>query len=198
MGIDRLRMGTDGTGITSLVTFYGCPLKCRFCLNPQCHNSLHNALYLNAKEIYNKIAVDELYYLATGGGVTFGGGEPLLYSDFIIDVLKLGARNWNVTIETSLHVPFEQVAVLLPFVNELIVDIKDYNSHIYKSYTLSDNKIVINNLRQLAYEGYANKTKVRIPLIKGYNTSIDVAKSKQQLKGMGYFNFDLFEYKTNL
>ena len=33
MGIDRLRIGTDGKGVTSLVTFYGCPLYCNSPLN---------------------------------------------------------------------------------------------------------------------------------------------------------------------
>ena len=68
MGIDRLRMGTDGNGITSLVTFYGCPLKCSFCLNPQCHRELSDVLFSRPEEVYNTVAVDELYYLATGGG----------------------------------------------------------------------------------------------------------------------------------
>ena len=31
--ISRLRMGTDGSGITTLVTFMGCPLQCKYCLN---------------------------------------------------------------------------------------------------------------------------------------------------------------------
>lgn len=36
-GISRLRMGTDGKGITTLVAMMGCPLKCRYCLNDRCH-----------------------------------------------------------------------------------------------------------------------------------------------------------------
>ena len=87
MGIERLRVGTDGNGITTLVTFYGCPLNCKYCLNPQCHRELSDVVNSRPEEVYDIAAKDELYYLATGGGITFGGGEPLLYSDFIIDVL---------------------------------------------------------------------------------------------------------------
>lgn len=197
MGIDRLRMGTDGNGITSLVTFYGCPLKCRFCLNPQCHKNLSDAYFSLPKEVYNIVATDELYYLATGGGVTFGGGEPLLYSGFIINVLDLGAKKWNVSIETSLNVPFEQIDVLLPYINEMIVDIKDINPRIYKLYTLSSNQIVIDNLKRLADEGCTDKVMIRIPLIKGYNTDSDRLSSKNFLERLGYSTFDLFEYKTD-
>ena len=37
MGVERLRINSDGDGVTTLVGFYGCPLKCRYCLNPQCN-----------------------------------------------------------------------------------------------------------------------------------------------------------------
>jgi len=197
MGIDRLRMGTDGNGITTLVTFYGCPLKCKFCINPQCHRSLHNITYSRPSDVYTIVTTDELYYLATGGGVTFGGGEPLLYSDFIIDVLALGADKWNVTIETSLNVPYKQVSALLPYVEEMIVDIKDINPHIYQSYTQSENDNVVENLKLLATNWCVKKVLLRIPLIKGYNTNSDIENSKKFLTILGYSNFDVFEYKTD-
>lgn len=197
MGIDRLRFGTDGKGITSLVTFYECPLKCQYCLNPQCHRNISDSMYLRPEEVFNRIAVDELYYLASGGGVTFGGGEPLLYSDFIIDVLILGAEKWNVTIETSLNVPYKQVSALLPYVNEMIVDIKDINPQIYKSYTQSGNDNVVENLKLLATNWCVSNVLLRIPLIKGYNTNHDIENSKKYLANLGYSNFDIFEYKTD-
>ena len=197
MGVDRLRMGTDGNGITSLVTFYGCPLKCRFCLNPQCHRDISNIKLSRPNEVYNMVAIDELYYLATGGGVTFGGGEPLLYSEFIIKILELGAKKWNVTIETSLNVPFEKIKVLLPYINEMIVDVKDVNPQIYKLYTQSSNNVVLENLKLLADSGFAEKMLVRIPLINGYNKQADIKNSKRILEDMGYSTFDFFEYKTD-
>ncbi|MBF1451819.1 4Fe-4S cluster-binding domain-containing protein, partial [Prevotella pallens] len=36
IGIDRHRLTTDGEGVTTLVAFHGCPLHCKYCLNPQC------------------------------------------------------------------------------------------------------------------------------------------------------------------
>ena len=197
MGIDRLRFGTDGDGITSLVTFYGCPLKCHFCLNPQCHRDISSSMYLRSEEVFNRIAVDELYYLATGGGIAFGGGEPLLYSNFIIDVLEHGAEKWNITIETSLNVPFKQVDILLPYINEMIVDIKDINPLIYQSYTQSKNDAVLENLKLLACNGCVKNVLGRIPLIRGYNTTSDIENSKNFLISLGYSKFDMFEYKTD-
>ena len=196
MGIDRLRMGTDGNGITSLVTFYGCPLKCKYCLNPQCHRDISTVKLSRPDDVYEIVAIDELYYLATEGGVTFGGGEPLLYSDFIVNILELGAKKWNVTIETSLNVPFERIKVLLPYINEMIVDVKEINPQIYELYTQSSNKVVLENLKLLSNCGYSDKVTVRIPLIKGYNTQDDNQKSRLLIENLGYSRFDLFEYKT--
>ena len=35
IGISRHRLTTDGEGVTTLVAFHGCPLRCKYCLNPQ-------------------------------------------------------------------------------------------------------------------------------------------------------------------
>jgi len=31
IGLSRHRIGVDGTGVTTLVAFHGCPLNCRYC-----------------------------------------------------------------------------------------------------------------------------------------------------------------------
>ena len=33
--VSRHRIATDGEGVTTLVVFHSCPLRCRWCLNPQ-------------------------------------------------------------------------------------------------------------------------------------------------------------------
>ena len=75
----RHRLQTDGRGVTTLVCFYGCPLRCKMCLNPFTFSPDTNIETLTAAELYERVKLDELYFLATNGGVTFGGGEPLLY-----------------------------------------------------------------------------------------------------------------------
>ena len=77
IGISRLRMGTDGHGVTTLVAFHGCPLRCKYCLNPQSLTDDAKVMVKTPEEVMQAIRKDELYYLATNGGVTFGGGEPL-------------------------------------------------------------------------------------------------------------------------
>ena len=72
------------------------------------------------------------------------------------------------------------------------------NPNIYKSYTFSDNSYVLENLKTLSSNGFTKCILVRLPLIKGYNSNDDVLKSKKYLESLGYHNFDLFEYKTDL
>ena len=92
IGLSRLRLTTDGHGVTTLVAFHGCPLRCKYCLNPQCLRETASTLELTAEQIYKVLKKDELYFLATKGGATFGGGEPLLNAEFIKDLLELGAK----------------------------------------------------------------------------------------------------------
>ena len=194
MGISRLRMGTDGHGITALVAFNGCPLSCRYCLNPECLNTSKKVKCMLPEEVMGELRKDELYYIATKGGVTFGGGEPLLNSQYIKDILELGAKNWNVTVETSLNVPRKHLELLLPYINEYIVDIKDMNPQIYMNYTRKNNKQVIDNLKWLIKKGMAERIVCRIPLIPNYNTTSDQEKSKKELLEMGITRLDIFNY----
>ena len=94
---------------------------------------------MSPEDVMTEIKKDELYYIATEGGVTFGGGEPLRKSKFIVDVLKLGAEKWNIAIETSLQVGLKDIEMVLPYVEQFIVDIKDMNPQIYKDYTGGEN-----------------------------------------------------------
>lgn len=76
----RHRIGTDGPGVTTLVCLHGCPLKCRFCINPESRDSKRLACFVSCEELFEKVKKDNLYFLSTGGGVCFGGGEPAIHS----------------------------------------------------------------------------------------------------------------------
>ena len=198
IGISRLRMGTDGHGVTTLVAFHGCPLRCKYCLNPQSLSDDAKVMMKTPEEVMQTIRKDELYYLATNGGVTFGGGEPLLRADFIKEVLELGAKHWHITVETSLNEPLQKLVLLFPYIHEYVVDIKDMNPCIYKSYSGRDNELVKSNLRWLIEHGKAENITCRIPLSPEFNTSKDQQRSKQELETMGITRFDLFTYRTNI
>ncbi|MCK9157121.1 MAG: radical SAM protein [Paludibacteraceae bacterium] len=195
IGINRHRLATDGKGVTTLVAFWGCPLRCKHCLNPQSWNPETMVVVYDPKQLFEQVSIDRLYFLATGGGVTFGGGEPLLYISFISKFRKLCGESWNLTVETSLNVPAKAVEKSISVVNNYIVDIKDMNPDIYKRYTGKKNDRVISNLCLLLEYVPADRILIRIPLIPDFNTDEDRQRSKQMLTDMGFTNFDVFEYR---
>ena len=199
MAVDRHRIMTDGAGVTTLVCFYECPLACKYCLNPPCKEAYDDDRNIPPSELYQYVKKDDIYFQASEGGITFGGGEPLLYPAFIAAFHELCKNDgWNLRVETSLNVDPTSVKGVLPFVQEFIVDIKDMNPEIYTDYTKMDNTTVKDNLRFLVKEGAASKVLVRIPLIEGFNTEEDIQESKRELQEMGLHRFDCFTYATSL
>ena len=194
IAINRHRLTTDGEGVTTLVGFHGCPLHCEYCLNAQCLQADGVWCRLTPGELYSEVEIDDLYFVATGGGICFGGGEPLLRSDFIKAFAEIMNPEWKLTIETSLNVPLENVKAIASLVQMWYVDIKDMNPDIYKAYGCKENKQVVSNLQWLAANGYADKVIIRLPLIPEYNTDEDRQRSQQQLEEMGFTNFDKFNY----
>lgn len=193
--IGRLRMATDGKGVTALVCAQGCPLDCKHCINPQskpfdCENRV------SPEQLYDIVKKDGLYYSATGGGVTFGGGEPLLYTMFIAQFRKIIPAEWHIYAESSLMIPEKNVYEAADATDHFFIDVKDTNPEIYKAYTGGDNKTVLSNLSVLIKTAGADRITARVPLIPGYNTDKDRERSVLMLAGMGITEFDLFKYKT--
>lgn len=197
IGITRHRLQTDGEGVSTLVAFHGCPLCCRYCLNPQALDNGKRWKRYNSQMLYEEVKVDALYFLATRGGVTFGGGEPCVRSEFIKQFREICRNEWLLTVETSLNVDESHVERLLPVIDRFIVDIKDMNPDIYKHYTGKDNELVLRNLQLLVERGRAGDVLVRVPLIPGYNTDSAREKSCRQLEMMGIKHLDLFIYEIN-
>lgn len=194
MAVSRLRMTTDGAGVTTLVAATGCPLRCRWCLNPQSWNGAAKAESVTPRALFDRLRIDDLYFRATGGGVTFGGGEPLLHADFIAAFRKLCGADWRICAETSLNVPEMCVETAAACVDEFIVDVKDMDPEIYRAYTGQDNARVIANLKRLIQTIGAERVLARVPKIPEYNTEADARRSVEALRSLGVTRFDCFDY----
>lgn len=195
--MERHRLATDGNGVTTLVAFHKCLLKCKYCINPQTWQADEVLQKLSAKELYEEVKKDNLYFLATGGGITFGGGEPCLYSDYIVEFREICNPKWNLTIETSLCVGESHIKNLLSVIDYWIIDIKDMDNKRYKKYTGSSNSLMIKNLKYLIKHGKTKHMLVRVPYIEGYNTRDDVYNNVVILRELGVVNIDTFDYKTS-
>lgn len=199
MGISRLRMGTDGAGVTTLVTFFGCPLHCKYCINNFCHETdrsygvIPRGVYM-PEELFAVLEKDDIYYRMSGGGVTFGGGEPLLQSAFIHEVCKLMPSAWKKRIETSLNVPWRYVEPLKKDLDEWIIDIKDMDPYVYEKYTGTTNTNLRNNIFRLMDVVKPEKLHVRVPRIPGYNDEDKIKESVKWVKDVMKVKPEVFDY----
>ena len=192
----RLRMQTDGQGITTLVCFHGCPLRCKYCLNPFSFAPETRRTLMTPQALYAQVKVDALYFVATGGGVTFGGGEPLLHAPFLAEFRSLCGPDWHLCAETSLAVPWENIRIAADCIDHFYIDCKDTDPEIYRSYTGKENRLMLENLEKLLALVGPERMTVRLPLIPGFNTEQARQKSKDLLSAMGITQFDLFIYRT--
>ncbi len=197
IAVSRLRMLVDGPGVTTLVCFHGCPLRCHWCLNPFSFAPETKRTYMTAQQLYDQVKLDELYFVSTGGGITFGGGEPLLYPDFLRDFRSVCGGGWHLCAETSLSVPWENVRQAAGCIDHFYVDCKDTDPAIYRRYTGQDNALMLENLGKLLALVGPERITVRIPLIPEFNTEANQQRSRAKLEAMGLRKFDLFSYKTD-
>lgn len=122
----------DGPGIRCVVFFNGCKLRCKYCHNPEMWTKKNNNYTI--EDLFNKIMRSKPYF-KNNGGVTFSGGEPLLHSDFIIEVSKLLKKeNIHTAIDTS-GVGLGNYDDILKYIDLVILDIKHTDNDIYKQIT---------------------------------------------------------------
>lgn len=187
----------DGKGIRTTVFFRDCPLRCKWCANPESWaDSASSEKEMSVPEIISEVSRDKEYYKNSGGGVTLSGGEPLLHIDeklLLLEALK--EKNFDVTVETCGNFPQSTLEKVLPYVNEFYFDIKHVNPQKLKDFTKGDALLILKNLKFLLQNG-AN-VQVRIPIIPGFNYSDeDMTEIFNKLKSLGIKNIVLLPYHT--
>jgi pyruvate formate lyase activating enzyme len=127
-----------------------------------------------------EIKKDVLFYEASGGGVTFSGGECMLSIDILEELLKeCKSEGIHTAVDTAGRVPYGYFERIIPYTDLFLYDVKMLNSERHKFYTGTDNELILNNLARLL-EARAPMI-IRIPVIK------DVNDSEEEMKGIKDF-----------
>lgn len=195
LALSRLRMESDGAGVTTLVAGAGCTLGCKYCINARLLKEKPPE-WIAPEELLRRTRIDNLYFQATGGGLCFGGGEALLHADFIAAFRALIGSAWKLTAETALCVPPEALETAIGALDAFIVDVKTADPEIYRRYTGKENDIALQNLKTLLSRIPPDRVKVRVPLIPGFNDEADRQKTVALLQSLGAEDIELFTYKT--
>ena len=193
-GISRLRMGLDGSGVRTLVGTAGCSLRCRFCLNPHAWDSSAEAVPYTPAQLYEAVRVDSLYFQATGGGVTFGGGEPLLHMDGIAEFAALCPAGWSLWAETALNLPRTAVQRAAEVFDHFVVDIKTTDPALYRRYTGAELAPALGNLAYLLDTVGPARVTVRVPCIPGFADEASRRRSADAVRALGAQTVDEFTY----
>lgn len=153
---------------------------------------------ISTEKLFFEINKDVHYFKKSGGGVTFSGGECLLYSDFIAEIEKRCCENnIHTAIETALFVPWENIEKVLLFTDLFFVDLKISNTEKHKKFTSQDNNIIMENIMKLSQ--IHKNIILRIPVIPSVNDSekdiIGFAKSINCF-GKGITKVELLKYNN--
>lgn len=185
----------DGPGIRTTVFFRGCNLRCRWCQNPEGLSFKGDSGY-SMGDLLDIVTRDKRYYFSSGGGVTLSGGEPLLQdSDSLVGLLKrLKEKNIKVAVETTFHVPWENISKAAPYVDLFLIDLKIVgDDELHKRCTGRDSKLIRGNLERL-HELSAG-VRFRMVMIPGITDGEENIKNTAELlKSLGYRSIELLKY----
>lgn len=125
----------DGPGIRFVVFLQGCPLRCKYCHNPDTWN-IKDGEERTTTELIKEIKKYKSYMKFSGGGVTVTGGEPLLQTEFVKELFKkCREEGIHTTLDTSGYLFNDKVKEVLEYTDLVLLDIKSYNKEQYRYIT---------------------------------------------------------------
>ncbi|GAA5217117.1 glycyl-radical enzyme activating protein [Corallincola platygyrae] len=121
-----------------------------------------------ADALFEQLMKDKAFYDQSNGGVTFSGGEPLMQPALVADLAqRLQQVGVSTAIETCLHVPWDNIAKVAPFIDCWLLDLKHTDDDKFLQWAKGSLKRIKKNLRQLS--GIAKRIVIRVPVVPGFN-----------------------------
>jgi pyruvate formate lyase activating enzyme len=125
----------DGPGIRFVVFTQGCPLRCKYCHNPDTW-IMKDGKDTSIDHLVEEALKYKSYMNYSGGGVTVTGGEPLLQLDFVKEFfIRLKKHGIHTAIDTSGYIFNDKVKEILDLTDLVLLDIKHFDPEKYKNLT---------------------------------------------------------------
>ena len=106
---------------------------------------------MTPEELIREIDKDIIFYNQSGGGVTFSGGEAMMYPEFISEIAGYyKEKGISTAVETCGDVPWENFEKVIPYINLVLFDLKLMNSDQHLKYTGRPNDRIIDNLKKIS------------------------------------------------
>lgn len=175
----------DGPGIRTVFFLQGCPLRCKYCHNPD-SQTCKGGSSITPEEVVRIAKRYKPYYKNSGGGVTFSGGEPLIQGEFLLETVKLlKEEDIHVTIDTCGFGDKRYYKEILKYVDLIMLDLKHYDNEGYKLITGRNINEFDNFIKYLDdYKGELIIRHVMVPTITDNDESI--YKILKKLKPINY------------
>lgn len=195
----------DGPGIRFVVFMQGCPMRCRYCHNPDTWD-VRGGREIAAEEVARE-ALKYRNYFAGRGGVTLSGGEPLMQLDFVLELFSvLKAKGIHTCLDTSgicfsqEDARYERLAALTDLV---LLDIKHIDEDAHRALTGQSNKNPLAFARFLDEHGV--KMWIRHVLVPGITDDdgalmrlrafLDTLKNVEKVEVLPYHTMGVQKYK---
>ena len=170
----------DGPGVRTIIFLKGCPLRCRWCCNPESQDWKPETIVtagvaktvgreVTVGEIMEEIKRDRVYYSRSGGGgITLSGGECLWQPRFALALLQAAKElGISTAIETTGYADMDVIRSMLPYIDTVLMDIKHTDGAKHQAYTTKDNALILENARHIAKE--AKELIIRTPVVPTFN-----------------------------
>jgi len=171
--------------------------KCDQCLKCVEH-CIYGSLHITGEtktvgECIDAVMKDEIFYQTSGGGMTISGGEPLMQSEFVTELFKAAKeKGLHTALDTTGYADWSIMEKVLQYVDLILYDVKNMDPVKHKEGTGVSNELILENFRKASKLA---EVWVRIPLIEGYNDSVEnITKVAELAEECGVKKVSLLPY----
>lgn len=185
----------DGPGLRCVVFFQGCPLRCRYCHNPDTWD-FSAGTEMTVPEVLRRVS-KSVPYFSSAGGVTLSGGEPFAQAKFAAEILRCCKQEGiHTAVDTSGFYLDGDVEQALDHTDMILLDIKHVDPTRHKELVGQEQGRSLAFLERVGQRGI--RTWVRQVIVPGWNdTDQDMRALAKLVKGISCVEkVELLPYHT--